>query len=343
MHDHFIKEKRMKKINLILLSVILSSITLLFSACEGETVASTEDKKDLKPVGMLSTITEDKQITLIFQSTNSESDFMGFRVWCKEGEAPQALANSKPFDLGAETNKTLVDQFQIVEPTANEGIQVTISNSKGVAVTAPFQTYPLKTCNGKALENGTAYTFFVTAVNNDGTNGQNSWSSNIVSDVPASRIATAKEITVEEGSNDAYKAVPLNLLAESADKLELTKVTTDGTDCNATTADKGHLHVMFKSDRLWFKGIYGTAILTTKNQDVNELNDEAIKFDESIYLGCGKQLAVYPEKVYYFAVKIGENKYNYGKIEVVSVDATAGKITLNIVLQTEENELRFLL
>lgn len=204
------------------LVMILALIAALALAGCGDDITNILAPDDLTPPLGLNSITGDGDVTLVWWTSNFDSNLLGYKVYFAEG----SLA-SDPVE-GIPVGFTAIDSFEVVSPAAGQ---------------------EFLTING--LTNGTTYSFLVVAAKDEWNNI--SHTSNVIAETPRPETAVAAVITSrQDDATTAGFELSDFTVVDCTDLVDYT--TTTGGDIMAEAFNPGAGH------RLWLDGINGAEI-----------------------------------------------------------------------------------
>jgi hypothetical protein len=281
----------------ILFIVAVLIFALWLQGCNEKTTEVVSPEKLSPPLGLKS-ITGDEEITLLWYTSNYESDLSGYFIYRYVGSYSTA---SVPEDIPSSFTK--VDSL---------------------SKSSPSNTIQSRTITG--LENGTTYSFLIVAAKNDWS--EVSQPSNIINDTPRKET--------QPGSTDTIWASSV-LKSKSGYELSdfsVSNMNDINTSNYSTTDGEGD----FICEKINFQGgvAYRLWLAGTNNGGVMDLGymsdwDDADLAPSSGYAATGYSLTAIPGHVY--AVKTGDN--HYGKIQVVNLDVDVGWVSFKACYQTQ--------
>ncbi len=287
---------------------LLVLVVFLFLGVQGCEKTTTETKtvpaETLSPPLGLRSITGDREITLLWYTSNYESDLSGYEIY-------------------------MVDSLYS-EGTALEEVPSEFDRVATYPKSSPCNTIQSRTISN--LTNGTTYSFLVVAAKDD-------WSklsepSNIINDTPRPETILSEYDTI--WASAVYK----NKSGYELSDFSVTDMTDIDTSDYHTDDGEGDFiceKINFAGGveyRLWFAG--------TNNGGVMDLGymqdwDDADVAADTGYAQTGYSLTAIPGHVY--AVKTGNN--HYGKVQVIELDVGAGWVSLKACYQTKEGERQY--
>jgi len=268
----------MKQTFLLLLVLVLF---VGIQGCEKKTTEEVVAETLSAPLGLRS-ITGDRQITLVWYTSNYESHFNGYEI----------------YRLGALYSDT----------TAPEDIPSGFTKAASIPKSSPCNTIQSATQYG--LENGTTYSFLLVATN---TRGERSRPSNIVTDTPRPETAEFDYDTLSISLNRSGYELSTFDTTDMSDLHRPQYYTDDG------VGDFILEKLNFEggvADRLWLAGTNEGGIMDLGY--MNDWNDADIA-PETGYAPTGYSLYAHPGHVY--AIKTGDNHYGKIQVIELSVDA----------------------
>jgi hypothetical protein len=287
---------------------LLVLVVLLFLGIQGCEKTTTETKtvpaETLSPPLGLRSITGDREITLLWYTSNYETDFDGYEIYMVDSLYSEDTA---PEEVPSEFSR--VSSHPWATPPCNTIQSRTISN----------------------LTNGTTYSFLVVAAKDD-------WSkisepSNIINDTPRPETVAGE-----------YDTIWATVVYKDKSGYELSDFSvTDMTDIYPdyhTEDGEGD----FICERINFEGGMGERLWLagTNNGGVMDLGymqdwDDADVAPQMGYAETGYSLNAIPGHVY--AVKTGDN--HYGKIQVIDLNVGAGWVSLKACYQAKAGERQY--
>lgn len=289
----------MKKLLWLAIAPVILSMV---AGCEkAESILKTIEKEKLSPPLGLRSVTQDKQVTLFWYTSNYEDDFGGYFVFKATGDYSHLSSDSS-------LNTNI---FSKVDSVAFSG------PSDGV-VSAVIRN----------LTNGTTYSFTVVAYDKKDKR-KVSYPSNIVAETPRPEIKTitiTSASTADVTGDDTRAGFDFHGLRVVAVPAVLGDYTTpDGVvDLVNEAFDPGPTNLNI---RPWIAGMNGAGV-----QDLGYMNelDDADVAPAQGYSGTGESIAVLLGHVY--AVKTGDG--HYGKLIVTQTNADYS-ITFNAAFQLQ--------
>jgi hypothetical protein len=284
---------------------LLAIVVLLFMCVQGCEKKSTETvpAETLSPPLGLKSITGDREITLLWYTSNYESGLSGYEIY---------QLNSLYSDTTAPQN-------------IPSGFTKVGSRSKS----SPCNTIQSYTVYN--LENGTTYSFLVVAAMDDWT--KKSQSSNIINDTPRKEAAKSDTIFADylyDGTKAGYELSTLDT-SDMSDIHKPDYYTDDGEGdfiCEKLNFQGGVEY------RLWLAGTNNGGIMDLGY--MKDWNDADIAPDTG-YAKTGYSLTAIPGHVY--AIKTGDN--HYGKIQLIKVEVEAGWLSLKACYQTQAGNRQY--
>jgi len=281
------------------LTIVFVVILAFLCACGGtDTIFKTLEKSKLAPPLGLRSVTQDKQVTLFWYTSNYEDNFEGYFIFKATGD----YSNSSSDSSLNETIFTKVDSLYVG------------GKSDGV-----------KNITIDGLTNGTTYSFAVAAYEED--KEKISYPSNIVADTPRPEVAT---ITIKSAStnqvtgDDTQAGFDFNTFAV-VDVPTSGYTNTNGADIINEAFDPsagGNI-------RAWLAGMNGAGIQDLGYMD--DLDDTDVAPSQG-YSEQGKSISVLLGHVY--AVQTGDS--GYGKLLVTGLGtAPSYSITFTAAFQTK--------
>jgi hypothetical protein len=285
---------------------LLTLIVLLFLGIQGCEKKSTETvpAETLSPPLGLKSITGDKKITLLWYTSNYESDLSGYEIYQRNS-------------LYSDT-------------TAPQDIPSGFTKAGSLSKSSPCNTIQSYTIYN--LENGTTYSFLVVAAKDDWT--KKSLPSNIINDTPREETSFGAYDTIRSSSYDPNKCVYELSDFSVTDKLGIDPPnynTSDGIGdfiCEKLNFQGGVEY------RLWLAGTNNGKIMDLGY--MKDWNDADIAPDTG-YAATGYSLTAIPGHVY--AVKTGDN--HYGKIQVLELNVNAEWLSLKACYQTQAGNRQY--
>ncbi len=286
-----------------LLIALLLIFALWLQGCDQNSTEVVSPEKLSPPLGLKS-ITGDEEITLLWYTSNYESDLSGYYIYEYVGSYS---TTSVP-----------------------ENIPSAFTKVDSLTKSSPSNTIQSRTITG--LENGTTYSFLVVAVKDDWS--EQSQPSNIINDTPRKET--------QPGSSDTIWASSV-LKSKSGYELSDFSVT-DMSDINtsnyASTDGEGDFiceKINFQGGvayRLWLAGTNGGGVM-----DLGYMQDwnDADLAPASGYAATGYSLNAIAGHVY--AIKTGDN--HYGKIQVISLNVDAGWVSFKACYQTQTGNRQY--
>jgi len=290
----------MKQALLIVLVLILA---LWLQGCDQKSTEVVSPEKLSPPLGLKS-ITGDEEITLLWYTSNYESDLSGYYIYQYVGSYS---TTSVPEDIPS--SFTQVDSL---------------------TKSSPSNTIQSRTITG--LENGTSYSFLVVAVKDDWS--EQSQPSNIINDTPRKETQAGSSDTIRASSvlksNSGYELSDFSV-SDMNDINTSNYSTTDGEGdfiCEKINFQGGVAY------RLWLAGTNNGGVM-----DLGYMQDwnDADLAPSSGYAATGYSLTAIPGHVY--AVKTGDN--HYGKIQVIDLNVDAGWVSFKACYQTQTGNRQY--
>jgi hypothetical protein len=290
----------MKRTFLLVLMVLL---LLGVQGC-GDNGTKTVPAETLSPPLGLRSITGDSRVTLLWYTSNYESDFNGYEIH-------------------------MLDSLYS-DPTAPQTIPSGFTKVATFPKSSPCNTVQSVTVTG--LQNGTTYSFLVVSA-------KSNWSklsqpSNIINDTPRPETPETDDDTI--WASIVYK----NKSGYELSDLSVSDMTDIHTPGYYTDDGEGD----FICERINFEGgvEYRLWLAGTNNGGVMDLgymqdwNDADVAPDTG-YAETGYSLTAIPGHVY--AVETGDN--HYGKIQIIDLDVGAGWLSLKACFQTKGGERQY--
>jgi hypothetical protein len=290
----------MKQTLLIALVLILA---LWLQGCD-ETINKIVSPEKLSPPLGLKSITGDEEITLLWYTSNYESDLSGYFVYQYIGSYS---TTSVPEDIPSSFTK--VDSL---------------------TKSSPSNTIQSRTITG--LENGTTYSFLVVAVKNDWS--EQSQPSNIINDTPRKETQPGSSDTIWASSvlksKSGYEFLDFSVS-------NMNDIHTPGYYTDDGEGDFICERINFEGgveERLWLAGTNNGGVM-----DLGYMQDwnDADMAPSSGYAATGYSLTAIPGHVY--AVKTGDN--HYGKIQVINLNVDAGWVSFKACYQTQAGNRQY--
>ena len=290
----------MKRTFLVVLMVLLF---LGIQGCEKKTTETVPAETLSPPLGLKS-ITGDEKITLLWYTSNYESDLDGYKIYKLD-----ALYS---------------------DPTAPEEIPSGFDSLPTIPRSSPCNTIQSTTVHG--LQNGTTYSFLVVATNKK---GKISLPSNIINDTPRRETIESVHDTLIWASSIRIRESGYELSTFS-----MTDMTGINTSDYSTPSDTGDFICELidfpggMGERLWLAGTNNGGIM-----DLGYMQDwnDADVAPQTGYAQTGYSLTAIPGHVY--AIKTGDN--HYGKIQISQVNIGAGWLSFKACYQTKEDERQY--
>jgi len=262
---------------LLLILVLLVGI----QGCEKKTTEEVVAETLSAPLGLRS-ITGDRQVTLVWYTSNYESHFNGYEIYRLD---------------------TLYS-----DATAPEEIPSGFTKVASLPKSSPCNT--IQTATQYNLQNGKTYSFLVLATN---TRGEKSKPSNIVDDTPRRETAEFDYDTLSISPNRAgYELSEF----DTTDMSDLHRPEYDTEDKEGDFILEKLNFPGGVADRLWLAGTNDGGIMDLGY--MNDWNDADIA-PETGYAPTGYSLYAHPGHVY--AIKTGDNHYGKIQVIELSVDA----------------------
>jgi len=283
---------------------LLAVVVLLFLGVQGCGEKTTEvvSAENLSPPVGLRSITGDGEITLLWYTSNHETNFNGYEIYRMDS-----------LYSGSTTPQEIPSGFENPAPIPKSGSCNTL------------QSYPQG-----GLQNGTTYSFLVVATN---SKNEISQPSNIINDTP--RLETPEENYATLDTGD------LSMCLRCAYELSDFSVIDTSFIDNYNTEDSVGDLVLEKlnfpggvGDRLWLAGLNGGGIMDLGF--MSDWNDADIAPDTG-YAPTGYSVFAIVGHVY--AIKTGDN--HYGKIQVINLHVGAGRLKFKACYQTKEGEPQY--
>ncbi len=291
----------MKQTFLVVLMVLLF---LGLQGCEKKTTENVISETLSSPLGLRS-ITGDGQVTLLWNTSNYESDFNGYEIY-------------KLDTLYSDIDTLYSDS------TAPEEIPSGFTWVTELDKTPPCNTIQSRTVSG--LTNGKTYSFLVIATNNK---GHISRPSNIVNDTPRPETHVFEDDTMY-----TY----LNKCGYELSDFSVTDMF-DIDDYNTPDGQGDFILELLNfpggvAERLWLAGTNGGEVM-----DLGYMNDwnEADVAPETGYAPTG--YSVYAIQGHVYAIRTGDN--HYGKIQILELDVNLVRLILKACYQTKAGERQY--
>jgi hypothetical protein len=290
----------MKQVMLIALAVLMS---LWMQGCDQKSTEVVSPEKLSPPLGLKS-ITGDGEITLLWFTSNYESDLSGYMIYEYNGTYPST--------------------------SAPEEIPSGFTKIDSLSKSNPSNTIQSLTITG--LQNGTTYSFLVVAV-------MDSWSkeshpSNIINDTPREETQAGSSDTIWASSVHKDKS------GYELSDFSVSDMNDINTSNYSTTDGEGD----FICEKINFQGgvAYRLWLAGTNNGGVMDLGymqewNDADLAPSAGYAATGYSLTAIPGHVY--AVKTGDN--HYGKIQVIDMDVDAGWVSFKACYQTQAGNRQY--
>jgi hypothetical protein len=283
---------------------LLVLVVLLFlgvQGCEKKTTETVPAETLSPPLGLKS-ITGHEKITLLWYTSNYESDFNGYEIHKLD---------------------TLYS-----DPTAPDEIPSGFTEVASLPRSSPSNTIQSTTLHG--LTNGTTYSFLVVATNNKGKISQ---PSNIINDTP-------RPETFEGDYDTLWSNTYIERCGYELSNFDTTDMSDIHTPEYYTDDGEGDIiceKINFGGGvepRLWLAG--------TNNGGIMDLGymrdwDDADVAPDTGYAKTGYSLTAIPGHVY--AIKTGDNYY--GKIQVIEVNVYAEWLSLKACYQTQAGNRQY--
>jgi hypothetical protein len=295
----------MLKNHFLILSVALI-LTLLMACGATDTIFKTLEKTKFSPPLGLRSVTQDKQVTLYWYTSNYEKDFGGYFILKAQGDYTSSSSDS----------------------SLNETI---FFKADSLILTGSSDKVQQKTITG--LTNGITYSFAVVAFDKDDKE-KISYPSNIIADTPRPGINTVvvKSASTNDVTGDDSKAgFDFNNFTV-VDVPVSDYINTNGADIINEAFD---LSAANTNIRPWLAGMNGAGI-----QDLGYMSDldGTDVAPSGGYSDQGKSISVLLNHVY--AVKTGDG--GYGKLLVTSIGGAPDySITFNAAFQTKLNDRNY--
>jgi hypothetical protein len=252
----------------------------------------------------LRSITGDREITLLWYTSNYESDLSGYEIYMVDSLYSEDTA---PAEIPSEFEKVS-------------------SHPKS----SPCNTIQSRTISN--LTNGTTHSFLVVAAKDNW--GKISEPSNIINDTPRPETIASEYDTI--WASVLYK----NKSGYELSDFSVTDMTDIHTSDYHTDDGEGD----FICERINFEGGVGERLWLagTNNGGVMDLGymqdwDDADVAPQTGYAETGYSLTAIPGHVY--AVKTGDN--HYGKVQVLNRNVAAGWVSLKACYQTKAGERQY--
>jgi hypothetical protein len=287
---------------------VLVLVGFLFLGVQGCEKTTTETKtvpaETLSPPLGLRSITGDREITLLWYTSNYESDLSGYEIY-------------------------MVDSLYS-EDTAPEEIPSEFEKVSSHPKSSPCNTIQSRTISN--LTNGTTYSFLVVAAKDD-------WSklsepSNIINDTPRPETILSEYDTIWASS--VYK----NKSGYELSDFSVTNMTDIDTSDYHTGDGEGDFiceKINFQGGveyRLWFAGTNSGGVM-----DLGYMQDwdDADVAPQTGYAETGYSLTAIIGHVY--AIETGDN--HYGKVQVLDLEVAAGWVSLKACYQMKTGERQY--
>lgn len=287
--------------------LLAASALCFFLACnEADTIFKTVEQEKLAPPLGLRSVTQDRQVTLFWYTSNYEKDFGGYFVFMATGNYTH-LSSDSSINTSVFTK---VDSVSFSGPS-DEVISRQI----------------------KGLTNGTTYSFVVVSYNKK-DKSKISYPSNIVADTPRPEVQTVilKSASTNDVKGDDSQA------GFDFGTLQVVAVPATGyTGGEADIINEAFDPSASKQNiRPWIAGMNGAGV-----QDLGYMDslDETDIAPEQGYSEPGKSIAVLLGHVY--AIKTGDN--HYGKILITRIgDASNNyEIEFNAAVQLKTGDRNY--
>ncbi len=284
--------------------LIFLFVFLLLLGCEDKITEVISPEKLSPPLGLKS-VTGDGKVTLIWYTSNFESDLDGYLIHQSEGAY---------FDL--DPRKDIPAAFTSTDPETLKTFGMSnIQRSKTIS----------------GLTNGQTYSFLVVAAKDDWT--EISYTSNIVRDTP--RPEKSEYVTV-------YARFAKAEFIDSCgyELFDFTRVSMSGINQDYDTPPNYIGDIICEKfdpgagDRVWLAGANGALMM-----DLGFMSDwdDADTAMAAGYVDPGYSLTAVPGHVY--SVKTGDN--HYAKIHVEETNITDGWVTFKACYQTKPGSRQF--
>lgn len=284
------------------LLAMVAFLLLGVQGCEKKTTETVLAETLSPPLGLRS-ITGNQQITLLWYTSNYESDLSGYEVY-------------KVDSLYSDT-------------TAPQQVPSEFTKVTSLPKSSPSNT--IQTYIHHNLQNGTTYSFLVVAA-------KDNWSkisqpSNIINDTP-------RPETVEGDYDILWSNTYIERCGYELSNFDTTDMSDIHTPEYYTDDGEGDI-ICEKLDfpggvgyRLWLAGTNNGGIMDLGY--MKDWNDADVAPDTG-YAETGYSLTAIPGHVY--AIKTGDNRY--GKIQVIEVNVLAEWLSLKACYQTKEGERQY--
>ena len=288
----------------ILLLVVVVLLSLGVQGCEKKTTEVVSAENLSPPVGLKS-ITGDTKITLLWYTSNYESNFNGYQIYRMDS-----------LYSGSTTPQEIPSGFE---------------KKASFSMSSPCNT--LQSYAQGGLQNGTTYSFLVVA-----TNSKNEISppSNIINDTP--RPETSE---IDYDTMHAYPhyrcGYELSYLPSDTNVVDLSDINRPEYSTDDGVGDFILELLNFEGgvgNRLWLAGTNGGGIMDLGY--MQDWNDADIA-PQTGYAQTG--YSVYAVKGHVYAIKTGNN--HYGKIQIIDLDVDAQWLSLKACYQTKEGEPQY--
>ncbi len=282
--------------------LVLALVAGGFGGCD-ETGTSTVGEDELAPPLGLTSITGNREVTLIWYTSNFESGFEGYIVYQRNGDYETDRSSPLP------TGFVEVDRMPLGQSGTQQSVLV------------------------QDLENGTTFSFAICAYRDGGN--EVSLASNIVADTPRPEITSVTLTSASTGDvsgNDATAGFDFAGFAIESVPLDLSGsnyTNNSGTDVVHEAFDPGQANLNIRS---WLAGMNGGGV-----QDLGWMGnlDGSSEAPPEGYADSGESVLLTVGHVY--AVRTGDG--HYGKLIVTSVQgAPAHLVTFNAAYQTKPDE-----
>ena len=283
---------------------LLAVVALLFlgvQGCEKKTTEVVSAENLSPPVGLRS-ITGDVKITLLWYTSNYESNFNGYEIWRMDS-----------LYSGSLTPQEIPPGFVMVASIPKSG-----------------HCNTLQSFAQSGLTNGTTYSFLVVATNSENEISQ---PSNIINDTPRPETSEIDYDTLNIAPNKrGYELSNFNVTEMYDVDIDSLYNTTDGV--GDFILERLNFPGGIDENRLWLAGTNGGGMMDLGY--MKDWNDADIAPDTG-YADPG--YSVYAIAGHVYAIKTGDN--HYGKIQLIEVKGKDGWLSLKACYQTKEGEPQY--
>ena len=284
---------------------LLGLVVCLFlgiQSCEKKTTETVPAETLSPPLGLKS-VTGDREITLLWYTSNYESDLSGYEIYMVDSLYSEDTA---PAEIPSEFEKVS-------------------SHPKS----SPCNTIQSRTISN--LTNGTTYSFLVVAAKDNW--GKISEPSNIINDTPRLETVSGDYDTV-------WASIYIDRCGYELSDFSVTDMSDIHTPEYYTDDGIGDFiceKINFEGGveyRLWLAGTNDGGVM-----DLGYMQDwdDADVAPQMGYAQTGYSLTAIPGHVY--AVKTGDN--HYGKIQIIELNESAGWLSLKACYQTKAGERQY--